>query len=103
VKYEREGTMWLDRYKQYNRPILKSGIFFICFGTAIGWYLDLNDEAFMLCLAASIYMGMTVGWMDTATDGLWRIEEKLDDLVSKLDEIEATLDKSDDRPPELDY
>ena len=92
------------RWKRYTKPGGLGAVVCGFIAGGIGWYFfNLSGSAFWLCVAAGWYFGAHLHWMDNATDGLWRIEEKLDDIESRLDEIESKPDDHNDRPLEMDY
>ena len=51
------------------------------------WYWDFGERAILLS-GVAVYVIVTFSlWNDMTTKQLWRIEEKLDEIESKLDDI----------------
>lgn len=97
--------MWnWGRWKEYGKPGGPGAVVVGFIAAGAGWYFfDLPEPALYLCAGAGYLVCGLLQWTNTITNGLWRIEEKLDDLESKIDNIESNTDKPNDRPIENDF
>ena len=97
--------MWVDaRWKEYASPGKGwVGVVYGVIAATVAWFFDLGNLGITVSAVAGYVVGTTFKWMDTATNGLWRVEEKLDDIESRLDAIELNTDSPDDRPDEYDF
>ena len=83
--------MWdWERWKEYGKPGGPWAVAVGLMAALTGWYFfDLNKPTFWLWALVGYLVWGALQWTVTITNGLWRIEEKLDDIDSRLDDIEG--------------
>ena len=97
--------MWdWERWKGYGKPGGPAAVVagFIA-AVIVAYFFDLRGSAFWLSFAICYLVLGVLQWTVTITNGLWRIEEKLDDIESRLDAIELNTDSPDDRPDKPNF
>jgi len=57
-------------------------------GGMVAWYFDLSEVGIALSVFAGVIAGLFMSWMYLVTKGLEEMEEKFDDIDSRLDDIE---------------